>query len=150
MSWNDFNENNADEIIEDISDGELFALESETRIPYRDYSKHLAAVEAYEQGLAKRKHYEEYQAVQKSFNECTSNDSNNHRTNICANKPDPFITALQVYDEEGYDVDGFDSQGYDREGYNRAGFNRYTGYDRGGYDIHGNSRGSDLTRFPKL
>ncbi len=65
-------------------------------------------------------------------------------------KPDPFLTALQVYDAEGYDVDGFDSQGFDREGYNRAGFNRYTGYDRGGYDIHGNSRGSNLTRFPKL
>ncbi len=150
MSWNDYNKELDNEIPEDISDGELFALESETRIPYRDYSKHLAAVEAYEQGLAKRKRYEEYQTAQKASVSHKETSSYNNSENSFNMEPDPLLTALQTYDAEGYDVDGFDTQGYDREGYNRAGFNRYTGYDRGGYDIHGNSRGSDLTRFPKL
>ena len=150
MSQDDYKEEYDNEIPEDISDGELFALESETRISYNDYSKYLAAIEAYEQGLAKRKRYEEYQATQKTgivYKRTNFNDNSNDTSNA---EPDPFFASLQVYDSEGYDVDGFDSQGFDREGFNRAGFNRYTGYDRGGYDIHGNSRGGDLTRFPKL
>jgi len=148
MIWTNNEEENTDKIIENISDGELFELESATRIPYRDYSKHIAAVEAYEQGLAKRRRYEKYQASQKADN--NTKNFKHYQVDNCNNKFDPLLTAIQVYDKDGYDVDGFDSQGYDREGYNRAGFNRYTGYDRGGYDIHGNSRGGDLTRFPKL
>ena len=148
MSWDDYSDEFDNEIPEDISDGELFALESETRIPYNDYSKHLAAVEAYEQGLAKRKRYEEYQVAQNAGVAYKKSGFHNNPKDIC--DAEPVLTALQVYDSEGYDVDGFDSQGFDREGYNRAGFNRYTGFDRGGYDIHGNSRGGDLTRFPKL
>lgn len=139
---------NTDKQIENISDGELFELESATRIPYRDYSKHIAALEAYEQGLAKRRRYEEYQASQKADNHTES--FKHYQVDNCNNEFDPLLTAIQVYDKDEYDVDGFDSQGYDREDYNRAGFNHYTGFDRGGYDIHGNSRGGDLTRFPKL
>lgn len=150
MSWDDYNDEFDNEIPEDISDGELFALESETRIPYNDYSKHLAAVESYEQGLAKRRHYEEYFAAQNADVTCQKAGFRNNPKDTGDAEPDPVLTAFQVYDSEGYDVDGFDSQGFDREGYNRAGFNRYTGFDRGGYDIHGNSRGGDLTRFPKL
>lgn len=150
MNWNDYKEKPGNEIPEDISDGELFALESETRIPYNDYSKHLAAIEAYEQGLAKRQRYEEYQATQKAGIVCKKTDFYNNSKDTCDIEPEPFFASLQVYDSEGYDVDGFNSQGFDREDYNRAGFNRYTGYDRGGYDIHGNSKGSNLTRFPKL
>ena len=149
MHWDDLEQYNTDEVIEDISDGELFELESATRIAYRDYSKHIAAVEAYEQALAKRRRYEEYCAAKKVANS-DNNSPRKGRTNSHTNQSDPFLVALQVDDNEGYDADGFDSQGYDREGYNRAGFNRYTGYNRGGYDIHGNSRGSDLTSFPKL
>lgn len=150
MSWDDYSDEFDNEIQEDISDGELFALESETRIPYNDYSKHLAAVEAYEQGFAKRKRYEEYQAAQRAGVTYKKTSFHNNPKDTGDAEPNPLLTALQVYDSEGYDVDGFDSQGFDREGYNRSGFNRYTGFDRGGYDIHGNSRGGDLTRFPKL
>lgn len=148
MHWDDLEQYNTDEAIKDISDGELFELESATRIAYRDYSKHIAAVEAYEQALAQRKRYEEYCAANRVVND---NDSTpKGRTDSYTNQSAPLLMTLQVYDNDGYDADGFDSQGYDREGYNRAGFNRYTSYDRGGYDIHGNSRGSDLTRFPKV
>lgn len=149
MSWDDFGENNTNECMEDISDGELFELESATHIAYRDYSKHEAAVEAYEKALAQRRRYEEKQASSRD-SDTYRHSSSDRQAAPFGNEPDPLLTALQVYDSEGYDVDGFNSQGFDREDYNRAGFNRYTGYDRGGYDIHGNSRGSDLTRFPKL
>ena len=65
MHWDDLEQYNTDEVIEDISDGELFELESATRIAYRDYSKHIAAVEAYEQALAQRRRYEEYCVAKK-------------------------------------------------------------------------------------
>lgn len=149
MSWDDYSDNSPEETIEDIDDGELFALESATRIPYKDYSKHLAAVEAYEQGLAKRRRYEAYMKTQQDAAN-KGHTSVGQQTDSSDNSQDPLLSVLQVYDEEGYDADGYDSQGYDREGYNRAGFNRYTGYNRGGYDIHGNSRDGNLTRFPKL
>ena len=149
MAWDDLEYDDLD-TIEDISDEELFELESATRIQFRDYSKHEAAVEAYEKALAQRRRYEEKQTAQKDSDTYELHSSSDKPADSFAYEPDPLLTALQVYDSEGYDVDGFNSQGFDREDYSRAGFNRHTGYDRGGYDIHGNSRGSDLTRFPKV
>lgn len=130
-----------------VSDGELVVLENLTKIPWRDYESYLKAVDDYETALEKRKRFEEKYAPKQA-----PSSSSHYNRNLPTETPDtfdPLLAALQVYDEEGYDVDGFNSQGYDRDGFNRAGFNRYDGYDRGGYDIHGNSRLSGLSRFPK-
>lgn len=133
-----------------ISDGELVILEDLANHAYKSYAKHMEAVEEYEAALEKRRRYDERHAADTGRPAESSPSSNISRTDAYEESPDPFLEALRVYDEDGYDVDGFNSQGYDRENFNRAGFNRYDGYDRGGYNIYGDSRGSDLTRFPKL
>lgn len=130
-----------------VSDGELVVLENLTKIPWRDYESYLNAVADYETALEKRKRFEEKYAPKQVHSSSYYNQTLPLETQDTF---DPLLAALQVYDDEGYDVDGFNSQGYDRDGFNRAGFNRYDGYDRGGYDIHGNSRLSGLSRFPKL
>lgn len=133
-----------------ISDGELIILEGLANHAYKSYAKHMEAVEEYEAALEKRRRYDERHAIDTGRPEESTSSSDTPRTDAYEESPDSFLEALRVYDEEGYDVDGFNSQGYDRENFNRAGFNRYDGYDRGGYNIYGDSRGSDLTRFPKF
>ena len=133
-----------------ISDGELIILEGLASHAYTSYAKHMEAVEEYEAALEKRRLYDERHKAEGGHVKETCSSSNTAKLNDYEEAPDPFLEALRVYDDDGYDADGFNSQGYDRDNYNRAGFNRYDGYNRGGYNINGDSRGSGLTRFPKL
>lgn len=147
---NEEHNNDMEEEEEYISDGELIILEGLANHAYKSYTKHMAAVEEYEAALEKRRLYDERHAVDNERSKETYSSSNSPKADVDEVAPDPFLEALRVYDDEGYNIDGFNSQGYDRENFNRAGFNRYDGYDRGGYNINGDSRGSGLSRFPKL
>ena len=147
---NDDNIGVEEEEEEYISDGELIILEGLANHAYKSYAKHMEAVEEYETALEKRRLYDERHAADNEHSKESYSSSNSPKADVYEETPDPFLEALRVYDDEGYNIDGFNSQGYDRENFNRAGFNRYDGYDRGGYNINGDSRGSGLSRFPKL